>query len=52
MRYLHTIFIILFFALSAFFSFGISETYANNYITQVNVDSSSVKVKKLQEVFK
>lgn len=52
MRYLHTIFIILFFVLSIFFSFGIQETFANKYLSQISVESSSEKVKKLQEVFK
>lgn len=52
MRYLQSTFIILFFFLSVFFSFWISETYADRYITQVNPDSSPEKVKKLQEVFK
>lgn len=50
MRYLHTIFVILFFVLSIFFSLGINQTFAN--ITQVNVESSAEKVRKLQEVFK
>lgn len=53
MRYLHTIFTILFFVLWMFFSLGINETFANsNYLNQVNEKSSSEKVKKLQEVFK
>lgn len=52
MRYLHTIFVFLCFTLLAFFSFWIQETFANGLITQVNENSSEIKVRKLQEVFK
>ena len=54
MRYLHSVFVFLFFFLSVFFSFWIWETFADNYalLTQVNPDSSSDKIKKMQEIFK
>lgn len=53
MRFLQSIFIILFFFLSVFFSFWVSETFAGkNFITKVNINSWEQKVKKLQEVFK
>lgn len=52
MRYLHTIIIVLFFVLSIFFSLWVKQTFADRYISQINVESSSEKIKKLQEVFK
>ncbi|RKW21749.1 hypothetical protein D8B46_06875 [Candidatus Gracilibacteria bacterium] len=53
MRYLHSVFVFLFFFLSVFFSFGVGETFAGNaLLTQVNPDSSADKIKKMQEIFK
>lgn len=52
MRYLHTVFTILLFIFSLFFSFWINVTFANNYLVQINKDSNSEKIKRLQEVFK
>ena len=53
MRYLHSVFVFLFFFLSVFFSFWVWETFAGNaLLTQVNPDSSADKIKKMQEIFK
>lgn len=53
MRYLHTIFVVLIFALSIFFSFWVYETFAKTkYVTQIDVDSWPEKIKQVQEVFK
>lgn len=52
MRILHTIFVFFIISISFFFSFWSKPVFADNYISQINEESSSLKVEKLQQVFR